>query len=114
MMCEHDNNEPEEATFGCVNGKVLLIRSDDIEPSHFHFGDYIIKLRKNAPKSIDELRDQIIEAHSTITVSDDELIYLLNVLGKKFAHLDLTTYDAMRMTWVVFHSPDADKEYLFD
>lgn len=47
-------------------------------------------------------------------VSDDDLTCLLNVLGKKFAHLDLTTYDAMRLTWVVFHSPDADKEYLFD
>lgn len=114
MMCEHGIDEPEEVAFGCVNGKVLLIRSDDIEPPHFHFGDYAIRLRKNAPKSIDELRDQIIEAHSTISVSDDELTYLLNVLGNKFAHLDLATYDAMRLTWFVFHSPDADKEYLFD
>lgn len=32
MMCGHDIDEPEEVTFGCVNGKVLLIRSDDIEP----------------------------------------------------------------------------------
>lgn len=114
MMCEHGNDEPEEVTFGCVNGKVLFIRSDDIEPPHFHFGDYTIRLQKNALKSIDELRDQIIEVHSTTTVSDDELIYLLNVLGKKFAHLDLTTYDAMRLTWVAFHNPDAAKEYLFD
>jgi len=109
-MSDHLDDEYEEAVFGFVNGKRLVVRSDDKEPPHFHFGNYRIKIESRIPKSAEELRSQMIGDFTECADLETELKLLLKLFEEKLTGFDLTIYDAIRLLWAIFHNPCKDDE----